>query len=358
MSLSTPDKWVLGEDHTTATRTTPPRRRKPAPASVTRAHPYARLVCSFLLATLVHAGLVRLPVNLFPPPQTAMIELTLEDFPPPAETPSAAAPDEVQQLRSFHDAVIGRTAVLEQTLHAALERQAEAEAARRQRLAALEAERAELHGQVTGLQQHVTELAAGQADLAAQLAAERERAAALERRLQEQARAKEAELSGVKGAYDRLVATLKGEIAQKEVALHQVKEKLIVTILDRVLFPSGKATLTPEGRQIMQKVGAILAKVTDRRILIEGHTDNVPIGPALSQQYPTNWELSTARATEVVKYLISESKLPAHRLSAVGRADTAPVAGNDSEEGRKQNRRIEIILLPPDDLLRGDVASS
>jgi chemotaxis protein MotB len=74
-------------------------------------------------------------------------------------------------------------------------------------------------------------------------------------------------------------------------------------------------------------------------------------------QFPTNWELSTARATEVIKYLISEVKLPPQLLSAVGRADTAPVAGNDSEEGRKQNRRIEIILLPPEGVPH-NVASS
>jgi chemotaxis protein MotB len=342
------------------TRLTSPSRNQPAASVTRRVHPYGRLACSFVLATLLHVGIVRLPVNLLLPPplQSATIELTLEDSSPPVDTPGATAADAIQQLRTFHDSVVDRAAVLEQTLAAALERQAAVEAAQQQQLATLAAERAALHGQVTNLQQQMTALTAEQAELAAQLAAERERAAALERQLQEQTRAQEAELAGVKGAYDRLVATLKGEIAQKEIALHQVKEKLIVTILDRVLFPSGQATLTPEGRQIMQKVGAILAKITDRRILIEGHTDNVPIGPTLSQQYPTNWELSTARATEVVKYLITEAHLPAHRLSAVGRADTAPVASNESEEGRKQNRRIEIILLPPDDLLHGNVANS
>ncbi|MCS6925574.1 MAG: flagellar motor protein MotB [Candidatus Binatia bacterium] len=361
MSLHSADRWVLGEEHTTTRRLTSSARQRALKASVTRrGHPSGRLVCSFVLATLVHAGIVRLPLPVFPPPppQPTMIELVPDALSSPVDTQSALTNEDLQQLRTFHDAVVGRAAALEQTLAAALERQAAVEVARQQHLATLEAERTALQSHVIDLQQHMTELTAAQAELAAQLAAERERAAALERQLQEQTRAKEAELSSLRGAYDRLVASLQGEIAQKEIALHQVKEKLVVTILDRVLFPSGQATLTPEGRQIMQKVGAILAKVTDRRILIEGHTDNVPIGPTLSQQYPTNWELSTARATEVVKYLITEAQLPPHRLSAVGRADTAPVASNESEEGRKQNRRIEIILLPPDDLLHGSVGSS
>src|SRR5262249_60502135 len=130
----------------------------------------------------------------------------------------------------------------------------------------------------------------------------------------------------------------KGEISQKEIALHRAKEKLTVTIVDRVLFPSGQATLTPEGRHIIEKVGAVLARVSDRRILIEGHTDNVPIGETLKTVFPSNWELSAARATEVGKYLIAQSKLPANHLKAVGRADTAPVASNTSQGGRMQNR--------------------
>jgi len=132
-----------------------------------------------------------------------------------------------------------------------------------------------------------------------------------------------------------------------------VKEKLSVAIVDRILFPSGQATLTPEGQRLIEKVGAALAKVSDRRILIEGHTDSVPIRGTLRATFPSNWELSTARATEVVKSLIAQGKLPANRLSAVGRADTAPVASNDNEAGRMQNRRIEIILLPPEEQAGG-----
>jgi chemotaxis protein MotB len=172
------------------------------------------------------------------------------------------------------------------------------------------------------------------------------------KRLEEQLREKEEELSGLKEAYEKLVAELQTEIFHKDVTLHQVKEQLTVTIIDRVLFPSGQATLTPEGLQVMEKVGAVLAKVKDRRIQIEGHTDNVPIGPTLQQIFPSNWELSAARAAEVAKYLITQAKIPPERLIAAGQADTAPVAPNTTEEGRRQNRRIEIILLPPEEIGR------
>ncbi len=324
------------------------------------AYPHIRLVCGLLSSVLIHIGIVLLPwqffvrmlIDLFPPPapQLTLIELNMEDISPPTVTTEKPDSNDIQQLQAFHDAVVERTAALEQTILTAFGQQIEAAAERQQRLTSLEAAQSNLSTQVVAL---TTE----RVELSAQLAAERKRAAELERKLQAQLQAKEAEISGVKGAYDQLVAALKGEISQKEIALHQVKEQLVVTILDRVLFPSGQATLTPEGRSIIKKVGSILANVADRRIHIEGHTDNVPIGPTLSMQFPTNWELSTARATEVIKYLISEVKLPPQLLSAVGRADTAPVAGNDSEEGRKQNRRIEIILLPPEGVPH-NVASS
>ncbi|MCI0545796.1 MAG: OmpA family protein [Candidatus Rokubacteria bacterium] len=95
----------------------------------------------------------------------------------------------------------------------------------------------------------------------------------------------------------------------------------------------------------MDKVSEVLAGAGDQRILIEGHTDSVPIGPELRDRFASNWELSTARATEVVKYLAGH-RLPGEILTAAGRADTAPVASNQTEAGRRQNRRIEIVLLP------------
>ncbi len=337
------DRWQLGDDSGpsarpygrlpfVATATSPPRSRRP-------------LVCALGLSLLVHAAVFRfaLPLNLVTPPAP---QLTMVDLAPEVDVTSASADradnTELQTLQGFHSSALERAAALEERLTSALTQQAEIEAARQQQLASLEAAHTALNAQVETL-------TVEKADLSAQLANERQRRTDLEQQLQEKIQAKEAEISGVKGAYDHLVAELQGEISQKEIALHRVKEKLTVTIVDRVLFPSGQATLTPEGRRIIEKVGAVLAKVSDRRILIEGHTDNVPIGGTLRSVFPTNWELSTARATEVVKYLIAQTKLPANHLSAVGRADTAPVASNASEDGRMQNRRIEIILLPPED---------
>jgi chemotaxis protein MotB len=143
-----------------------------------------------------------------------------------------------------------------------------------------------------------------------------------------------------------LLADLQGEIARKDITIREFTDQLTINIVDRILFPSGQATLTTEGKKVLETIGQVLAKVTDRRIQIEGHTDAQEIGPGLKQRFASNWELSTARATEVVRYLLAHSSLPAERLLAVGRADTAPVASNATEAGRQLNRRIEILLLP------------
>jgi chemotaxis protein MotB len=210
------------------------------------------------------------------------------------------------------------------------------------RLAALEATREELRGQVDTLS---TE----NAELSARLDVERARTAALERWLEEDREAEQARLARLRGDYEDIVTALQSEIADKVIALNRAHERLTLTIVDRVLFPSGQAALTPEGRQVMARVGQALARASERGILVEGHTDDVPIGPELRERFPSNWELSAARATEVVRFLVERGGIAAGRLRAVGRADTEPAASNDSEEGRRQNRRIEIILLPPGD---------
>jgi chemotaxis protein MotB len=348
-SLPSTGGWQLGSDLDFAADL-PSHRASAAVTTIVPSHSHLPFLCTLGFSLFLHAAVfgVTLPITLTTPPAAPLpiVELALEtEVPSPADTADTAAQDdtsELQVLQEFHASALERTTALEERLSGALTQQAETEAAHQQQLASLEATNTVMNDQVETL-------TGEKADLSAQLANERQRREDLERQLQEQTRAREAEISGVTGAYDRLVAELQGEISQKEIALHRVKEKLTVSIVDRVLFPSGQATLTPDGRRIIEKVGVVLAKVSDRGILIEGHTDNVPIGGTLRTLFPSNWELSTARATEVVKYLIAQGKLPANRLSAVGRADTAPVADNDSEAGRMQNRRIEIILLPPED---------
>ena len=119
-------------------------------------------------------------------------------------------------------------------------------------------------------------------------------------------------------------------------------------MIDRVLFDSGRADIKPAGLKVLKQVSDVLSKIEDKQIRIEGHTDNVPISTKLQDKFKTNWELSTARATVVVRYLIDQGGVQPQGLSAVGYADTHPIANNDSEQGRSSNRRIEIVLYPKD----------
>jgi chemotaxis protein MotB len=123
-------------------------------------------------------------------------------------------------------------------------------------------------------------------------------------------------------------------------------DKVTITLIDRVLFDSGQADIKPEGREVLQRVSEILRNAQDEQILVEGHTDNVRIGPTLKRVYPSNWELSRARANNVRIYLSTEGGINPDRLSSAEYADTRPVASNATEEGRQKNRRVEIILMP------------
>ncbi len=158
--------------------------------------------------------------------------------------------------------------------------------------------------------------------------------------------AKEKEVSDVKSTYENLVKELKGEIAKGDIKITQAMDKLSVNLVEKILFDSGKSEVKPEGKKVLKRVGDILKKVTEKEIRVEGHTDDVPIGPRLQKKFPTNWELSTARATEVVRFLQDTSGVDPKLLSAVGYSKNRPVAGNDTEKGRTSNRRIEIVLLP------------
>jgi chemotaxis protein MotB len=96
----------------------------------------------------------------------------------------------------------------------------------------------------------------------------------------------------------------------------------------------------------LERVGNIIKNVQDKIIRVEGHTDNVPIAVRLQKQFPSNWELSTARATNVVRFLQDKVGMDATRLQAVGLSEYHPIASNETPTGRSQNRRIEIALLP------------
>lgn len=154
---------------------------------------------------------------------------------------------------------------------------------------------------------------------------------------------KEVEVRNTSRTYEDLLERMKSEISKGDVTISELKGKLTVNLVDSVLFDSGKAEVKPNGLVVLQKVIDILKGIEDRSIRIEGHTDNVQIVGALTRRYATNWELSTARAINVARYLQLQGVNPA-LLAAVAYGEYKPVAGNDTDEGRAKNRRIEIVL--------------
>ena len=166
----------------------------------------------------------------------------------------------------------------------------------------------------------------------------------LQQQLEAERQAREARLAEVQGTYDELVGKLEEEIQRGEVKISELKGKLTVNVVDKILFDSGKATLKPAGIKVLQQIGDILKSAADKNIQVEGHTDNVPIRGTLTQTYPTNWELSTARATTVLHFLQDNAAIPGERLSAVGYGEYHPIDSNATAEGRARNRRIQIVL--------------
>jgi chemotaxis protein MotB len=146
--------------------------------------------------------------------------------------------------------------------------------------------------------------------------------------------------------YQDLAKKLEKEIQEGQVQITEMKNRLTMTMLDKIIFPSGSAEISKDGKKVLDKVISILKDIKDKRIQIEGHTDNVPIVSSLKKRFPTNWELSTGRATEVVRYLQENGGIDPHLLSATGYSEFMPVAPNDTEAGKHKNRRIEIVLLP------------
>jgi chemotaxis protein MotB len=157
---------------------------------------------------------------------------------------------------------------------------------------------------------------------------------------------KEEQIRKLRGTYDEFVTDLKHEIEEGQIKITQMADRLSVRMVDRILFPSGEADISPEGVRVLQRVGRVLKSTENKIIRVEGHTDNVPISSRLERDFPTNWELSNARATNVVRFLQEKVGIDPRRLQAVGLSEFHPVASNETVSGRSQNRRIEIALLP------------
>ena len=144
--------------------------------------------------------------------------------------------------------------------------------------------------------------------------------------------------------YDALVLSLSKEVEKGQLQVRQYQNMLSVDLAEQIFFDSGRATLKAGGKDILKKVGEALKGYENKIIRVVGHTDNVPIAKALQDTFPTNWELSVARATNVVRFL-QEVGIPPERMVASGRSEYDPVAMNDTPEGRQKNRRIEIMLI-------------
>lgn len=149
------------------------------------------------------------------------------------------------------------------------------------------------------------------------------------------------QLEELRRAKAQLEQQLRREIAKGEVSVEMQERGLVLTLIDSVLFDSGKAKVRPQGKEVLQKVANVLSSV-DNKIAIEGHTDNVPIK---FSGWKSNWELSSHRALNVLHYFVDEEGLNPAQFSATGYGPYSPVASNDTPEGRQQNRRVEIVIL-------------
>jgi len=144
--------------------------------------------------------------------------------------------------------------------------------------------------------------------------------------------------------YDALVKKLSAEVEKGQLQVRQYQNMLTVDVAEKIFFDSGRAALKDSGKEVLAKVGEALKSYDDKIIRVVGYTDNVPISRASQSIYASNWELSVARATNVVRYL-QDVGVPPERMVAAGRGEYAPIASNDTSEGRQKNRRIEIMLI-------------
>jgi chemotaxis protein MotB len=159
---------------------------------------------------------------------------------------------------------------------------------------------------------------------------------------------RERELTIVKKTYTELVKTLNNELETGKIAVEQLRGRLSMSVAEELFFDTGEAEIKPEGEEVLKQIGIILKGIPEKNIRIEGHTDNLPIGKILQEKYPTNWELGSARAVNVARFLQNNAHIDPLRLSAVSYAQYRPVASNRTRAGRAKNRRIEIILIDRD----------
>ena len=161
----------------------------------------------------------------------------------------------------------------------------------------------------------------------------------------------EAETKRRNEIYAQFVNRLQSMIDGGKLTVNIDAGRIVINLPNNVLFKTGSANLNPEGQDALTQIGGVLTQFSDRRFQIEGHSDNVPIK---SSRFPSNWELSTARALSVV-HLLTEMGVNPENISAAGFGEFRPRADNEDEDGRKLNRRIEIVMLPNLDILSSEL---
>ena len=208
-------------------------------------------------------------------------------------------------------------------------------------------EHEKLQAERDGLDQKVRELESQRSGLEKQNAALERQQGALRSELvtlEKQRAQLQMSSQQTKTRYDGLVRDLDQEVKKGQLQVRQYKDMLTVEVAEQLFFDSGRATLKESGKALLKKVGEALKGYDDKVVRVVGHTDNVPIGKSMQGQFASNWDLSAARATTVVRFLESAG-VPPERLLASGRGEYSPVASNDDADGRRKNRRIEITLV-------------
>jgi len=205
---------------------------------------------------------------------------------------------------------------------------------RQARIQALEAQNQQLAERLRALGEEVEGLESERGDLQSSLA-ETQRAL-------DELRARERQQAERLQVFRNMLERFASMIAAGRLRVRIVRNRMVIELSTDILFASGRANLQPEGEEALTEIVGVLNEIQNRQFQVAGHTDNVPMR---SSRFESNWDLSTTRATNVVTFMIEQGLSP-DRISAAGYADTQPVASNDSPEGRAQNRRIEIVLVP------------
>lgn len=208
-------------------------------------------------------------------------------------------------------------------------------------VAQLKAKLGESEQRAGSLEARLKEMSDNNAALAERLNLAGAEKGTLERALEE-LRAREKQSQARLAVFTEMINKFRAMIDSGKLRVRVVRGRMVVELAENILFDSGRSDLKKEGQEALAQVAAVLASIENRDFQVAGHTDNIPIKSA---RFPSNWELSTARAVVVTKWL-TEKGLDANRVSAAGYADTQPVAPNDAPDGRQQNRRIEIVLMP------------